>query len=94
MKLALTLLTVITILGCSHESDSPTAPTSQVPPDTSASIWTVVTADDSGMCLDGATVQVVAGQALGRSQTQTATPCDVWDGDGASFLGLCHPGWN
>jgi hypothetical protein len=47
MKLALTLLTVITILGCSHESDSPTAPTSQVPPDTSASIWTVVTADDA-----------------------------------------------
>jgi hypothetical protein len=93
MKLALTLLTGITVLGCSHESDSPTAPTSQVPPDTSASIWAVVVADDSGMCLDGATVQVVAGQALGRSETQTATPCDVWYGDGAGVIfGNLSPG--
>ena len=41
-------------------------------------------AEDSGLCIQGATVQVVAGQALGRSETQTE-PCDVWDAGGVTF---------
>jgi hypothetical protein len=44
-------------------------------------------AEDSGLCIQGATVQVVAGQALGRSETQTE-PCDVWDAGGVTFKEL------
>jgi len=34
--------------------------------------------DPSGACIPGATVQVVAGQAVGNPVTQV-TPCSVWD---------------
>lgn len=34
--------------------------------------------DPSGACIPGATVQVVAGQAVGDPITQQ-TPCSVWD---------------
>lgn len=33
--------------------------------------------DPSGLCIPGATIQVVAGQAIGEPITQE-TPCDVW----------------
>jgi hypothetical protein len=33
--------------------------------------------EPTGLCVDGATVQVVAGQGVGQSVAQT-TPCDAW----------------
>ena len=43
-------------------------------------IWVMVV-DPSGACIPGATVQVVAGQAVGNPITQE-TPCSVWDYSG------------
>jgi len=37
--------------------------------------------DESGVCIVGATVQVVNGQGVGQSNTQV-TPCDAWSYDG------------
>jgi hypothetical protein len=37
--------------------------------------------DESGVCIPGATIQVVAGQAVGEPITQE-TPCSVWDYSG------------
>jgi len=34
--------------------------------------------DRTGACIPGATIQVVAGQAVGNAVTQE-TPCSVWD---------------
>src|SRR5215213_7541609 len=71
---------------------SPMSPTPTTPTPTSAeqpdeSIWALV-AHDSGVCIVGATVQVVAGQAIGQSGAQTE-PCDVWGyGGGVSFSHL------
>jgi hypothetical protein len=44
--------------------------------------------DNSGLCISGATVRVVRGQALGRESAQQ-TPCGAWDyGGGFLFDGL------
>jgi hypothetical protein len=49
------------------------------PPTGSATVWIwVMVVDPSGACIPGATVQVVAGQAVGNPITQQ-TPCSVWD---------------
>jgi hypothetical protein len=47
--------------------------------------------DESGLCIAGATVQVVRGQGLGQSITQT-TPCDAWGYDGGVVLRDLTPG--
>jgi hypothetical protein len=70
MRLALTILATATLVGCSDGSD--------VAPTPSVSISTFV-AEESGVCIQGATVQVVAGQALGRSETQKDGTCNTWD---------------
>jgi len=62
-------------------------PPEDPPASSPAWLWGMVIAD-SGVCIDGATVTVVRGQALGRSITQT-TPCDAWAYDGGfSFTDL------
>ena len=43
-------------------------------------IWVMVV-DSTGVCIPGATVQIVAGQAVGNPTTQE-TPCTVWDYEG------------
>ena len=40
----------------------------------------VMVIEDSGLCIDGATVVVVAGEGVGQSGTHTR-PCDVWGYD-------------
>jgi hypothetical protein len=40
---------------------------------------------ESGACIVGATVQVVQGDALGETITQT-TPCDAWGYDGGFVI--------
>jgi hypothetical protein len=50
-------------------------------------LWGFVV-DGSGVCIDGATVEVIGGQHLGERITQE-TPCSVWDyGGGFEFHGL------
>jgi hypothetical protein len=48
----------------------------------SASLWGMVI-DSTGVCVVGATVEVVRGQGLGQSLTQT-TPCDAWGDRGTT----------
>lgn len=61
-------------------SPTPATPTPTTPEQPDVFVWALV-AQGSGGCITGATVQVVAGQAIGQSATQTE-PCDVWDGAG------------
>jgi hypothetical protein len=99
MKFALTILAIFTLLGCSQENSqrSPTAPGPSVPSASLASagsprtfLWGMVV-DEAGVCIVGATVQVVRGQNLGQSITQT-TPCDAWAYDGGVVFRDLTPG--
>jgi hypothetical protein len=47
--------------------------------------------EQSGACLVGGTVVVVAGQAAGKSQVQQ-TPCDVWGYGGGFTFNALTPG--
>jgi hypothetical protein len=97
MKLALTVVAIVTLLGCSEGDRSPTAPGPPVPTASPAptarsltSLWGMVV-DETGVCIVGATVQVVRGQGLGQSITQT-TPCDAWAYDGGVVFRDLTPG--
>jgi hypothetical protein len=96
MKFAVTLLLTLTLFGCSKEiaQQLPTAPGPPVPTaptaGSSASLWGMVV-NGSGVCIVGATVEVVRGQGLGQSITQ-ATPCDAWAYDGGVVFRDLTPG--
>jgi hypothetical protein len=64
MKIALTILTILTLAGCSRDN----APGSPTPPATTRNSLTfsAMVVDESGACIVGATVRVVRGQALGQ----------------------------
>jgi hypothetical protein len=85
MKIALTILTILTLAGCSRDN----APGSPTPPATTRNSLTfsAMVVDESGACIVGATVRVVRGQALGQEIAQS-TPCDVWDPGGVYFSEL------
>jgi hypothetical protein len=53
-------------------------------------VWVVVIEKGgAGLCIPGATVEIVRGQGLGRSVTQTTAGCSYWDPDyDAIFNGL------
>jgi hypothetical protein len=53
-------------------------------------LWVKVV-DESGVCIDGATIQVVRGQRLGPSITQE-TPCNAWSVEGGVFFRDLTPG--
>jgi hypothetical protein len=113
LRLVLVISVTLILFGCSEESAQrlPTAPSPPVqtasppppPSDSLAWLWGFVVAP-SGGCIEGATVQVVGGQGLGQSITQT-TPCDAWAYDGgfefkdltpgvAMTLRASAPGWS
>ena len=79
MKVALVVFVTLTLVGCSRESPRlPTTPDSPAPtPNSLTWLWGMVV-DETGLCIVGATVEVVAGHGVGKSTTQT-TPCDEWD---------------
>ena len=95
MRIALTILSTMTLLGCSQE-DVQVLPTSPVPvppvqPASSlAWLWGMVV-DESGVCIPGATATVVRGQGLGQSIKQT-TPCNAWAYDGGFVFKDLTPG--
>jgi len=92
MRFALIALVTLTLLGCAEEAAQPlpTAPDRPPPaPSASAFVWVVVLEGNSGICIPGATVEIVRGQGLGRSLVQTTGPCSYWDpDDNAFFRGL------
>jgi len=97
MKFTLTILATLSLLGCSqgNTQPSPTAPsplvtTSAPTADSLTSLWGMVV-DETGVCIVGATVQVVRGQGVGQGITQT-TPCDAWAYDGGVVFRDLTPG--
>ena len=101
MKLAFPVFGVLVLLGCSAERTPPTAPTpsptvpvSPVPPtpnpppvpSTPGAVWLMV-AESSGICILGATVDVIGGQAVGQTAAQDH-PCNIWDIGGVEFDNL------
>jgi hypothetical protein len=99
MKFAPTILATLAFFGCS-QGDVYRLPTAPAPPVPSASpaptassltsLWVMVV-EETGMCIVGASVQVVRGQGLGQSITQT-TPCDAWAYDGGVVFRDLTPG--
>ena len=47
--------------------------------------------DGSGVCIDGAVIEIVSGQGKGFKGTPSAA-CDVWDYDGGYFIYGLIPG--
>ena len=97
MRFALTILATLSLLGCSQENTQrlPTAPsllvTTAAPTAGSlTALWGMVV-DETGVCIVDATVQVVRGQGVGQSITQT-TPCDAWAYDGGVVFRDLTPG--
>src|SRR5688500_18627349 len=82
MRLAATTLLALTLLGCTGEDAgrSPVDPTGLLRVNKTAFLWGMVV-DPSGVCIPGATVQVVSGQRTGKAITQ-ATPCNAWSDEG------------
>jgi hypothetical protein len=77
MKSARTFLAAVALWGCAQPE--PTAPSPpENPPTGSSDVWIwLMVVDQSGVCIPGATIQVVAGQDVGEPVTQE-TPCDAW----------------
>lgn len=96
MKFVLTILAILTLVGCSQENAQrlPTAPGPSVPsaPTTGSLtfVWAKVV-DATGACIVGATVEVVRGQGLGQNITQS-TLCDAWSFDGGATFKDLTPG--
>ena len=99
MKLAVAILVIVALGGCSSESVPriPTAPGSPVaapappaPPTGSALLWVMVIGE-SGACIDGATIQIVRAESAGEPILQR-TPCGAWDYDGGLLLTDLTPG--
>lgn len=69
----------------SHAPDPPPGPPVPAPPPARPPeltfVWVIVLDDVSGVCIPGARVEIVRGQGLGRSLTQSllAKACDWWE---------------
>jgi hypothetical protein len=91
VKLALLTFTTLILSGCSQGVPTIPAPTptASTPESMSPEAWVwVMVIDGSGVCVEGATVQVVSGQGpVGESITQD-TPCNAWSDGGVAFRNL------
>jgi hypothetical protein len=103
LRFALPILTTLALLllGCSSDDTAPTTPSPSPPAPVSvapyppaptlgatASFWAIVVPQGGGgVCIVGAKVEIVAGQAVGQSGTMPEV-CDVWWVNGAFFTGL------
>ena len=101
MRLALVIFMFAALFGCA-ETRNPTGPaappvqtpapepgsTPTPPPPPTASGWVwVMVVEESGICIDQATVRVIAGQQLGASREQDGY-CDAWWVGGVVFQNL------
>ena len=84
MKLAAIVLGAFTLCACAGDTGGHTPSA----PNTSGAFIGGMIVNESGVCIEGATVRVVRGQRAGESRMQT-TPCAVWDIEGGfEFRGL------
>ena len=79
MRYARIVVAALALSGCSPE----TTPSSPETPNLATALWGMVV-DDFGVCIAGASVRVVGGQALDLTAAQQH-PCDVW-GYGGGFV--------
>jgi hypothetical protein len=92
MKFAFISFVTVTVLACSGEDRSiyPTAPS---PPRTA--VVSVVVIEErrnpTGECIQAATVEVVAGQGVGKRVRQ-ADGCTIWDPDYSAYFSGLTPG--
>jgi hypothetical protein len=112
VKLALVMVVTLLLCGCSQSGTqpSPTAPAPPAPgppptPTPGPPVWLLgYVVNSDGVCVEGATVEVVGGQGAGQSVPQK-TPCDAWDyANGFEFhdlmpgvamtLSASAPGWS
>ena len=87
------LLPIVFLFGCGeNDTLAPAAGDALPPPPVTMGtgagfVWGHVVMD-SGICIEGAVVEIIDGPGLGQKQTQR-TPCDAWSyGDGFEFRGL------
>ena len=96
-----TALSALLLLAC--VDGRPTLPSSPTPSasigslgspgpaaGTTGLLWGMVI-DGGGVCIEGATVLILAGQGVGRTFNQQ-TPCDAWAYDGGFLLEDLRPG--
>ena len=99
MKSACRIALVLATFACSQDDALrlPAAPNPPipvppsgppVPPNSSLGTVWILVVDDSGVCVDSASVTVLSGQRVGES-VQQITPCGRWDaGGGIEFRSL------
>ncbi|HEY5417972.1 MAG TPA: hypothetical protein VIK41_24215, partial [Gemmatimonadaceae bacterium] len=93
-------LAALALWGCApsepttplRSTDSPhpsPPPPPEIPPTGSSGAWIwLMVVDQTGLCITGATTQVVSGQHVGGPVTQE-TPCNVWGySGGVEYHGL------
>jgi len=105
LKVALTVTALVMALGCeASHLPNPTAPDPGFdprfpdspnvfqPPSTASNafLWVMVVTH-GGVCIAGASVEVVRGQRVGPSVVQD-TPCDAWSYDGGVMFRDLAPG--
>jgi hypothetical protein len=86
MRLSLIVVAVLTLAGCAESSSQ-----SVMAPSPSATFVWVMAVDASGVCMPGATVQVLAGPRLNEVVEQK-TPCDAWAYSGGVIFDQVAPG--
>jgi len=99
VKFALAIVVTLSLCGCSQNSAQQTltppsltapSPTASTSPASQTYLWGYVV-DEGGVCIEGATVQVTAGQSVGQTIAQK-TPCDAWAADNGFQFNNLTPG--
>jgi hypothetical protein len=107
MRFASIICVTLSIVGCSDSTQrSPTVPTPpaqpsppQPPPQPSphpsnrVTLWGIVV-DPSGVCIEGATVEVIAGPVLVGQKAMQTLPCNLVVGTGGFWFEEGGLGWN
>lgn len=107
MRCAPTILAILLLAACQEDARTSGVPLTTPPagtapdpgphPDPATTdstsktwVWAMVV-DETGVCLDSATVRVIAGQAVGQELAQVGS-CDAWSYDGGVIFKEITPG--